>query len=68
GICHRFTSTDQLMPGCIAGEPRDGEVGASCRLPLTGPAGGLVSPEHPSLLLKISPAALATIRKGGGYQ
>ncbi|WP_247381847.1 MULTISPECIES: hypothetical protein, partial [unclassified Bradyrhizobium] len=37
GICHRFTSTDQLMPGCIAGEPRDGEVGASCRLRLTGP-------------------------------
>ncbi|WP_247380752.1 transposase, partial [Bradyrhizobium sp. 143] len=34
GICHRFTSTDQLMPGCIAGEPRDGEVGASCRLHL----------------------------------
>jgi hypothetical protein len=34
GICHRFTSNDWLMPGCIAGDSRDGEVGGSCRLPL----------------------------------
>jgi hypothetical protein len=27
-----LTSNDELMPGCIAGESRDGEVGASCRL------------------------------------
>ena len=27
-----LTSNDQLMPGCIAGESRDGEVGGSCRL------------------------------------
>jgi hypothetical protein len=27
-----LTSNDELMPGCIAGETRDGEVGASCRL------------------------------------
>jgi hypothetical protein len=23
GICHRLTSNDQLMPGCIAGDSRD---------------------------------------------
>jgi hypothetical protein len=27
-----LTSNDQLMPGCIAGESRDGEAGGSCRL------------------------------------
>ena len=27
-------TTDRLMPGCIAGEHRDREVGASCRLPM----------------------------------
>jgi hypothetical protein len=32
GICHCFTSTGQLVPGSIAGEPRHGEVEASCRL------------------------------------
>jgi hypothetical protein len=29
-----FLPTIKLMPGCIAGEAADGEVGASCRLPL----------------------------------
>lgn len=29
GVCHRFTSSHQLMPACI---PRDDEVEASCRL------------------------------------
>src|SRR4030081_3560395 len=32
GICHRFTPNDQLMPGCIADQVHDREVGASCRL------------------------------------
>src|SRR5208282_1832398 len=36
GICHRLTSNDQLMPSCIAGEPRDGEVGVSYRLRFIG--------------------------------
>src|SRR5216683_2863453 len=34
GICHRLPPNDQLMPGCIADEPRDCEVEASCRLRL----------------------------------
>jgi hypothetical protein len=51
GICHRLTSNDQLMPGCIAGESRDGEVRASCRLPLarlfySGLCMGLVAGAH----------------------
>src|SRR5262249_37742850 len=32
GIYHRSTSTDQLMPGCIARKLSDREVEASCRL------------------------------------
>jgi hypothetical protein len=32
GICHRFTSNDQLMPGCIAGAASRGEMGRSRRL------------------------------------
>ena len=32
GISHHSPPTIELMPGCIAGETRDGEVGASCRL------------------------------------
>jgi hypothetical protein len=32
GICHRLTSNVQLMPGCIAGESANGQVGASSRL------------------------------------
>jgi hypothetical protein len=32
GICHRLPPSDQLMPGCIADQSRDREVGASCRL------------------------------------
>lgn len=32
GICHRLTSSHQLMPACIPSEPRDDEVEASCRL------------------------------------
>jgi hypothetical protein len=32
GICHPLTSNNQFMPGCIAGESADREVGASCRL------------------------------------
>ncbi|WP_210421598.1 hypothetical protein, partial [Bradyrhizobium japonicum] len=49
GICHRCTSTDQLMPGCIAGEPRDGEVGPSCRLHLmlSSPLGQALSQGSP---------------------
>jgi hypothetical protein len=31
-ICHRLPPNDQLMPGCIADQSRDREVGASCRL------------------------------------
>jgi hypothetical protein len=34
GICHPLTSNNQFMPGCIAGESADREVGASCRLRL----------------------------------
>src|SRR5512139_4063501 len=43
GICHRLTSNDQLMPGCIAGESRDGEVRASCRLRSTSTAPSAIS-------------------------
>jgi hypothetical protein len=32
GICHRLPPNNQLMPGCIADESRDREVGASYRL------------------------------------
>ena len=32
GICHRLISNEQLMPGSIAGQSRDGEVARSCRL------------------------------------
>src|ERR1700716_1520120 len=30
-ICHRLSPNNQLMPGCIADQSRDREVGASCR-------------------------------------
>ena len=32
GTCDRVTSNDQLMPGCIAGDSREGQVRRSCRL------------------------------------
>jgi hypothetical protein len=32
GICHRLPPNDHLMPSCIAGQLRDREVAASCRL------------------------------------
>ena len=32
GICHRLISNEQLMPGSIAGQSRDGEVARSCQV------------------------------------
>jgi hypothetical protein len=50
GICHCCTSTDQLVPGSIAGESRHGEVEASCRLRLnqSGPTSQLPALERKS--------------------
>ena len=53
------TSTDQLMPGCIAGKLRDREVGAPCRLRIKPPSVG--GPLHfPTRVLELKGVALAT--------